>query len=488
MSKIYTSDRRSVLLGLSASVFMLDANAQTLKPDPAPAPTAPLGVPAAVDSNLKFLRAAPMQKRLKTDFAKEAAVLAFNETVPGPLLRIKKGASLAVRLTNALDAPTSLHWYGVRGQNNMDGVAGLTQPAVKPGETFDYRLTPPDGGMFWYHPLVIGHTAEQVDRGLSGLLLVEEPDAPVVDQDLAVIIDDWRLTQEGEIIKDFNGLVDISNVGRLGNWLSVNGIAAPQEIKAPAGGRIRLRFLNASNARICPLKFEQVHASVIAIDGQPCDPFDPLRRTVIMAPGSRFDMIVDIPSDENTLGTIGISLSTTLPLLAIKGEGKPVSARPPLVALAGNGLPPAIRLQDAQRSELVISGGMARSAADGRVPDVAQMQRQFPDRTKIWLLNGGSLAGFAGKPLLSVKRGTPIVLSIANRTAVSQVIHVHGHNFRLLHAFDDGWEPYFLDTLFIGEGKTALISFVADNPGKWAIRSSILEHFEGGVATWFEVI
>jgi FtsP/CotA-like multicopper oxidase with cupredoxin domain len=75
-----------------------------------------------------------------------------------------------------------------------------------------------------------------------------------------------------------------------------------------------------------------------------------------------------------------------------------------------------------------------------------------------------------------------------NRSAWSQVIHVHGHNFRLLHPFDDGWEPYFLDTLYVAEGRTAHISFVADNPGRWAVRSSILEHFESGVLTWFEVL
>ncbi len=466
--------RRLAIKGLCASVFsvLTDANTGLAQTPPEP----------------RILRAEPILRKMKGDLAKEATINAYSGSMPGPLLRLKKGEPLHVRLSNALPAPTSLHWYGVRGPNSMDGTAGLTQPPVKPGETFDYNFTPPDSGMFWYHPLARGSAAEQVDRGLSGLLIVEEPDAPGVDQDLAIIIDDWRLTPDGEIISDFNSITDMARGGRLGNFLSVNGLAAPQQIIAQPGGRIRLRFLNATNARICPLKFENINAHVIAIDGQPCDPFDPLRRTVIMAPGSRFDIIVDIPADEGQRGDIGISLGVVLPLLSILSKGNKLASRPALVPLAGNGLPPGILLQNAVRTELVIAGGLPRPATGEPQPDDATLKAKFSDPTRIWQLNGGALGGFATKPLMSVKRGTPVVINLVNRTAWPQVIHVHGHNFRLLHAFDDGWEPYFLDTLFMAEGRSALISFVADNPGKWAIRSSILEHFEGGVVTWFEVL
>ena len=131
------------------------------------------------------------------------------------------------------------------------------------------------------------------------------------------------------------------------------------------------------------------------------------------------------------------------------------------------------------RTELVITGGQSIHVSS---------RSDLLDNTRIWQINGAYFTGFTGKPFFSVKRGTPIVVNITNKTAWPQVIHVHGHNFRLLHAFDDGWEPYFLDTLFIAAGRSSLISFVADNIGKWAIRSSILDHFEGGVVTWFEVI
>ncbi len=441
--------------------------------------------PIAVQLPNITLRAEQISKRFRPDFKKEASVYAYNNSVlgnnstPGSLIRLKKGIPLNVRLENTLPSPTSLHWYGVRGPNSMDGVTGLTQQPVNQGEAFDYSFTPPDSGMFWYHPLNKGTASKQLDRGLYGLLIVEEPDAPSVDQDMAVIIDDWSLTTDGEINDDQS----LSNArfqgGKLGNFLTVNGAAAPQHINSAAGGRIRLRFLNATNARICPLKFTNIQAHVIAIDGQACDPFDPLRRTVIMSPGSRFDIIVDMPGEENKTGEIGISLGAVLPLLLITSSSVKSEKHPPLVKLSGNNLPASIRLQNAIRTDLVITGGQ---------PVNTGSKTDFSDKTKIWQINNTYFSGFNGKPLFTTKRGTPVVINITNKTAWPQVMHVHGHNFRLLHTFDDGWEPYFLDTLFIAEGRSSLISFLADNPGKWAIRSSILDHFDGGVVTWFEVV
>ena len=80
------------------------------------------------------------------------------------------------------------------------------------------------------------------------------------------------------------------------------------------------------------------------------------------------------------------------------------------------------------------------------------------------------------------------VVAITNRSSWSQVITTHGHVFRVLHALDDGWEPFFLDTVIVPENRTVRIALIADNPGKWLIRSAILEHMESGVLTWFEVL
>ena len=86
-----------------------------------------------------------------------------------------------------------------------------------------------------------------------------------------------------------------------------------------------------------------------------------------------------------------------------------------------------------------------------------------------------------------MKRGTPVVLTLVNQTALMQPLHLHGHGFRLLHALDDGWEPYFLDTVQVPENRTIRIAFVADNPGKWLLASTVMERFDAGLWTWIEV-
>ena len=469
--------RRAVALGLAASIIPLPspASSQTPRGNGEGAPKPPIELVAKRSA-----------RRLKADLDQDAALFSYNDQSPGPILRIKKGDALTVRLTNRLDQPTGIHWYGVRGSSAMDGAVGLTQKQIEPGEAYDYILKPPDSGHFWYHPLIRGHSAEQVDRGLAGMLIVDEAVPPAVDQDLAIVIDDWRIEKSGATVDDFLNVPDMARAGRLGNLLTINALAAPQPIRAAPGARLRLRLLNVANARVFPLKVENINARVVGIDGQACDPFDPLRRTVIMTPGSRFDIMVDMPAEGAPEGRISADLGVVLPLVILKAEGEKVAARPPIVALQGNDLPPAIKLQDAQRAELVITGGLPRTGPGAGLGALEAAQK-FPDASKIWQLNAGAIGGFSARPMLTVRRGSPVVLALSNRTSWAQVIHVHGYNFRLLHPFDDGWEPYFLDTLYLPEGQTSHISFIADNPGRWAIRSSILEHFEGGVATWFEV-
>ena len=121
----------------------------------------------------------------------------------------------------------------------MDGVSGLTQEAVKPGETFEYDFVVPDAGTYWYH--AHNRSWNQVARGLYGTLIVED-DEPSFDRDhdLTLVVDDWRLNQEGVLDVDSIGsLMDWSHSGRLGNWLTVNGHGRPK-FKLNAGEAYRL--------------------------------------------------------------------------------------------------------------------------------------------------------------------------------------------------------------------------------------------------------
>src|SRR6185436_8633730 len=113
--------------------------------------------------------------------------------VEGPELRIRLGDTLRVRFTNRLPQATTIHWHGVRVPNAMDGVPHLTQPPVEPGGSFTYEFTPKDAGTFWFHPHV--RSSEQVERGLYGVLIVEDPTPPPYARDVVWVLDDWLLDE-----------------------------------------------------------------------------------------------------------------------------------------------------------------------------------------------------------------------------------------------------------------------------------------------------
>ena len=459
------------LAGVSASVTLLPALAQT-----APGPI--------------IVTPAPSKRRLRSEPAEETDVLAYNGEVPGPILRLQQNQPTTIRLVNGLTEPTTLHLAGYRNANAMDGVAGLTQAPVAPGQSFDYQITPQNAGTYLYHPLVLGQTSEQVERGLTGLLIVQETNWQAeIDRDIAVLLDDWRLTPEGKVDPGFAVAGDNARLGRLGNMLTVNGRAIPEIMLLPPRSRLRLRIGGIMNARILPMTFRgMAKATVIAIDGQPCEPFDPLRRQVIVAPGSRYDMVLDLPEQTDQETIIGVALGDGLTVMRFVTEGEAVAPKQAIPPLPPNpGLPDAIRLQEARRAELTIAGGWDISDPAGPGAAAEIIAQKFPDAAKIWTLNYGFPSGIAGKPLFSVKRGTVVVVALTNRSNWVQVLRLHGHVFRVLHALDDGWEPFFLDTVIVPEGKTVRIALLADNPGKWLIRSTVLEHLESGVLSWFEV-
>ena len=189
-------------------------------------------------------------------------VWAFNDQVPGTLIRIALGEQLIASLSNGLEVPTSVHWHGIRLPNAMDGVAGLTQPSVAPGESFEYRFTPPDAGTYWYHSHV--KAFEQVGRGLYGPLIIDEPEPPSVDRDLVWMIDDWRLLEDASISEDFGTGHDRSHAGRIGNVPTVNG-RFRDVVTVRSGERLRLLLINASNARNFSLTFSDLALSLIHI-------------------------------------------------------------------------------------------------------------------------------------------------------------------------------------------------------------------------------
>ena len=403
----------------------------------------------------------------------------INGQVPGPLVRVKQGEDVFVRLINNLRQPAALHWQGVRIANGMDGAVGLTQAAVEPGRHMDIRFTAPDPGTYWCRPSAYPHAAEQKARGVYGLLIVDGPADPPADQEFMAVIDDWRLDEEGQIRGPFPDPADVNGQGRIGSLITVNSRPAPQTFTARPGARVRLRLLNASSARFMSLGFEGLRPLVVGVDGQSCEPFEPARMTLPSGPGSRFDVMFDLPREggpepgvtlrgEGLRGNSGGEPDRRL--ITFKLEGGPLSERGPILSQQNPALPPVIKLQAARRLDLTIE--KSQSSYDPR---------------QIWTLNGVASHGADSPALFKVKQGQAVTLGFINKTGIAQTLHVHGHALRVLHLLDDGWEPYWRDSVIVPPGSTVRVAFLADNPGKWLIESTILDHAMSGLAAWFEV-
>ncbi|WP_026597103.1 multicopper oxidase family protein [Methylobacterium sp. 77] len=489
--------RRSLLggvatIGLVGPAFVRRAEAQAgsgkAAPKAAPAPANPAPAkPADPLPEPRPLVAGPGKNRLKPEPATETAVWIFDGGIGGgksslPVIRAKLGDTVRLRVENRTDKPLSLHWHGVRNQNPMDGVGGVTQPPIAPGADFTYSFVPPDAGTFLIRPLLIGGSSEPSGRGLAGALIIEETVPPSLDQDLALLMQDWRLEDSGALMP-FGQVAFAAASGRLGNLVTINGKPVPEAIEVRPGSRVRLRLGNVCNARGTRIRFEGAKVYVVAVDGQPTDTFEPLRATLPFPPGTRYDLMLDMPTEIGANVSVNALVGNGLVLATLTTKGEPITEkRPPIAPIGENKLLPAeVKLQNAVRRDIAITGG---AKLDKDKPSAEPVYSGDPNR--VWAING--ITGAAGTaPSFTVKRGQVVVLAIRNDTAFPQALHLHGHAFRLLHPLDDGWEPYWLDTFQLLEGRMARIAFKADNPGRWVIGSTVLERFDTGLWTSFEV-
>ena len=437
------------------------------------------------------LTAAPARAKLVGADHPPTEVWAYNGAIPGPTLRFRQGDRARIVVENRLPQPTSIHWHGLRVPNAMDGVPGLTQPPIAPGETFTYEFDLPDAGTYWYHPHA--NSAEQVGRGLAGAIIIDEVQPPAVDRDLLWVLDDWRLDRGARIADDFGHPRDASHAGRLGNTVTLNG-AVPESLEVRAGERMRLRLVNVANARIFGLHFAGHAPYVVGRDGQPVDPHAALGASVVIAPGERCDLIIDMhgePGDrfmvfDEFYPRAAYRLIELVYSSAPRRAGTP--AAPP-ARLADNPWPRP-NLVGARRERIVIEGGMMggfRGALlDGRQLDARALFQQG----KMWALNG-EVAGDHHRmaPLLTLRQGESVVVELLNDSVWHHPMHLHGMFFEVLSL--DGAAPLrheFRDTLTLGPRGRAEIAFRADAPGDWMFHCHILEHQDSGLMGIVRVI
>jgi len=403
---------------------------------------------------------------------KRLQVWAYNGQVPGPTLRIRLGETLRVNFTNKLPQETTIHWHGVRLPNAMDGVPGITQPPVPPGGTFVYEFTPKDAGTFWFHPHL--RASEQVERGLYGVLVVEDARPPAYSRDLVWVLDDWLIDTTGQISPHFNTRHDLAMDGRWGNAITINALTNTV-LRVRPGERIRIRLLNSANGRVFAPDFGELDAKIIAVDGLYLRAPIPARGFEL-APGNRLD--VELAFERSTTTPLAIwdrffaQRPNQLASIEVDGElvetprfASPATARVPVWS-EGLDVPAThdFRLNAQPGGPFGIAWTI-----DGVAMDVQHHQHEMA-------------------PSLTLERGRFVRLHFTNESPRIHPIHLHGMFFRLLAR--NGVrvdEQFFRDTVLVHAREEIDIGVVPTDAGTWMMHCHILEHAESGMMTTIAV-
>jgi FtsP/CotA-like multicopper oxidase with cupredoxin domain len=389
--------------------------------------------------------------RLATGRAIEA--LTFNGSSPGPELRVKQGDLVEVTLRNEdVDQGVTIHWHGVDVPNAEDGVAGITQNAVAPGESYTYRFRAEQVGTFWYHSHQI--SSSEVRRGLFGAFVIE-PRGSVADTlDLAVIA------------HTFDGIPTLASDDENGaGQLPADDEAGRRKVRA--GTPVRLRLINSDSAE---QRFTLVGTRfrVVAIDGTDLNgPTQIEDTTLAIGAGGRMDVAFTMPAGpvrlslEGTTAAIGFSHYRAPP----RGAGTPGPVFDPLTYGTPAPTPFDASSPFDRRFELTIS----------RKPGFFN-----GDPGLQWAINGEI---YPNVPMFVVEKGDLVEITIANDTKSIHPMHLHGHHVLVLSRDDvpASGSPWWADTLDLQPGERYVVAFRADNPGIWMDHCHNLRHAADGL-------
>ncbi|MCR6498704.1 multicopper oxidase family protein [Shinella sp. CPCC 101442] len=414
---------------------------------------------------------------LITDKGPTKGIMTYGESEIPPVLRMQRGKPFALRLNNRLDEPTTIHWHGLRIDNRMDGVPFLTQPYVYGGDGFDYAFTPPDAGTFWYHPHC--NTLEQIGRGLTGLIVVEDPADPVFDAEIVLNLRDWRLGGDGQFIAQFKPR-DAARAGTFGTVRTANWRQSPQ-YDAPAGGLVRLRLAATDVTRILALNVEGAEAQVIAFDGNPAAERFALDHLLI-GPGQRLDLVLRMPDAEGAVAAL-MDLRGTKPatLATFRAVGTTLKRDiRDLPALADNPLSKP-DLSAATELPFILSASAEERPKDGICGSLGY---------NFWAINKVPWADDTGDPtapLAEMKAGRTYIFNVENPTPQVHPLHLHGLAFRPMNSNKQAIRPHFSDTYLILPDEKVQLALVADNPGDWVFHCHIIEHQKTGMTSYVRV-
>ena len=475
----------------------------------------PSEVVRLADGQTLDLEAAPVRR---TIHGHTYIMYGFNNQYPGPLIDVAQKSTITVNFTNRTDWPTTLHWHGVRLDNRFDGVPGVTQDPVSPGESFQYRIFFRDAGLYWYHP----HHREDIQQelGLYGNMLVRSPEPDFfndVHREEVLMLDDL-LVQDGELFPFGEEATTHALMGRFGNVLLVNGEPG-YRLDVNRGEVVRFFLTNVSNTRTFNLGFGGARIKVVGSDLGKFER-ESWAESVVIAPAERY--IVEVLFEETTaltnrvqvldhsfgsffaevyeLGIIDVSNEDARRVLADTfsslrehadvvrdiGPYRESFARPVdhelWFTISVSGLPP--KLMQRMRADSIYFTPVEWS---GTMP---MMNFPSTSREVEWILRDVA----TGKENMDIdwsfELGDVVKIRLVNDRdaihAMQHPFHIHGQRFLVLSrngAPNDNlvWK----DTMLLTVGETADILLEISNPGRWMAHCHIAEHLETGMKLVF---
>ncbi len=373
----------------------------------------------------------------------------------GPGFRFKRGETLEVTLGNGLPVPAIASWRGLGGVAAAEPL--VARAPLAPGAKESLAIPLRHAGTFLCDLRLLGDG--QVRPSRARALIVGESEPVAVDRDEVLLIEDWRLRPDGTAIATG---IDPKDTAPL---YTINGLTT-LDIPARSNQRLRLRFVNGCQRAVIAVKMENHDVRVMALDGQPAEPFLARGGALVLAPGTRVDAFVDATATPGSASSILLHDGKEAhPIARLVTSGEPPVRPAPLPAAAplpSNGLPARLDLSGALRIDLALGG----PPADWAIP-----------------------ANFVNSaaPAFRARAGRVVVLALTNRAGIATVFHLHGHHFRLLDRLDDGWKPFWLDTLAIDPGQTQRIAFAAEFAGRWLIEQVATDWAALRLLRWYSV-
>jgi FtsP/CotA-like multicopper oxidase with cupredoxin domain len=378
---------------------------------------------------------------------------AYNGQIPGPTIRVERGDTLIVEFHNGLDDDTTIHWHGLHVPIEMDGAIHSGPGPIAPGQDFVYTFEIDQAGTYWYHPHI--DSDRQVDLGLYGVIIAEDPADPLPDRELVVVFDSWGEYELDE--SDHDHGLDGANI----QW-TANGLIDPV-FPASAGERIRVRMVDVANAGYLDLRSPDLRW-IGSDQGLLPDLAEP--DSVVLAPGDRMD-------GEWLIGE-GFDV-TALPYSLLGAPALGEDVRLFEVTVDTPGEPPAAL-------DFPFEG--AEPTPDPGFTDIVYAFHGDPHTGK-WTINGEL---FPDITMETLPLGQWSVIELRNISQSAHPFHLHGHAFEVLTI--DGIAPeyrVFEDTFDVAPYSIVRLGLLANNPGEWMAHCHILPHAEGGMMTMLMV-